>query len=204
MSEPADGTLFPAAWTRPRFAFSGGGATAKVVLSTPRMRHPLTIYSATVPVLLPAEAWDALSSPSITRTSPLFDHERWCDGDWNLPDRARRGGWQHGLPGFDGDDPGRTDERLYGFGVGDEGVIRAMYPGDIGGTAISDNANLTEQGQADRRSLDLRGLPCLTPDGKAVASMDDWSWNLRIYQHRGGNGGRRAGVSGRVRARLCR
>lgn len=181
VSEPADGTIFPAAWTRPRFAFSGGGATAKVVLSTPKMRHALTIYSSVVPVLMPAEAWDALSrsvyGEDITYT--VTSGGATATGTFQIVPVAAGGSmvfW-----GSTGTTPGETTNALYGFGVGDEGVIRAMYPGDIGGTAISDNALLRSKDTDTDGHSTCVGCHASTPDGKAVASMDDWSWNLRIY-----------------------
>jgi len=181
VSEPADGTLFPAAWTRPRFAFTGGGSTAKVVLSTPRMRHALTVYSATVPVLLPEEAWDALSHSvydediSYTVTSGGGT----ASGAFRIVPVAAGGSmvfW-----GSTGTMPGEQTNALYGFAVGDEGVIRAMYPGDVGGTAISDNALLRSKDNTTDGHSTCVGCHASTPDGKAVASMDDWSWNLRLY-----------------------
>lgn len=181
VSEPAKGTLFPAAWTRPRFAFSGGGTTAKVVLTTARMRHPLTIYSAKLPVLLPQEAWDALSrsvyGEDITYT--ITSGGATATGTFQIVPVAAAGSmvfW-----GSTGTKPGETTNALYGFGVGDEGVIRAMYPGDIGGTAISDNANLRNKDNDTDGHSTCVGCHASTPDGAAVASMDDWSWNLRIY-----------------------
>jgi len=180
VSEPASGTLFPAGWTRPRFAFAGAGP-AKVVLSTPRMRHELTIYSATVPVLLPKEAWQALSlsvyDEDITFT--VTSGGATATGTFQIVPVAAGGSmvfW-----GSTGTKPGETTNALYGFGVGDEGVIRAMYPGDIGGTAISDNANLRSKDVTTPGHSTCVGCHSSTPDGKAIASMDDWSWNLRLY-----------------------
>lgn len=181
VSEPADGTLFPAGWTRPRFAFSGGGTAAKVVLQTARMRHPLTIYSATLPVLLPAEAWNALSRSVYNEdiTFAVTSGGATASGTFQIVPVAAGGSmvfW-----GSTGTTPGEQTNALYGFGVGDEGVIRAMYPGDIGGTAISDNANLRSKDVTTQGHSTCVGCHTSTPDGKAVASMDDWSWNLRLY-----------------------
>jgi len=181
VSEPASGTLFPAAWTRPRFVFSGAGAAAKIVLTTPRMRHPLTIYSATVPVVLPALAWASLSRSVYNEdiTFTITSGGGTATGTFQIVPVAAGGSmvfW-----GSTGTKPGEQTNALYGFGVGDEGVIRAMYPGDIGGTAISDNANLRSKDTTTQGSSTCVGCHTSTPDGKAVASMDDWSWNLRLY-----------------------
>jgi hypothetical protein len=180
VSEPADGTLFPAGWTRPRFAFAGAGP-AKVVLSTPRMRHALTIYSATVPVLMPDEAWQALSLSVYNEdiTYVVTSDGASATGTFQIVPVAAGGSmvfW-----GSEGVTPGETTNALYGFGVGDEGVIRAMYPGEIGGAAISDNANLRSKDVTTQGHSTCVGCHTSTPDGKAVASMDDWSWNLRLY-----------------------
>ncbi len=61
VAEPANGTIFPAAWTRPRFHVPGATGPGKVTLSSPKMKHDFTMYVDSMPALLPLEVWDALS-----------------------------------------------------------------------------------------------------------------------------------------------
>ncbi len=182
ISEPANGSLFPAGWTRPRFNYAGATGVHKITLKSKNIRHDLTIYAKQLPFVLPADIWTGLSK-SIYSTDIEYTIKSSSGaestGAFQIAPAAAGGSmvfW-----GSTGTAAGERTNALYGFSVGDEGVIRAMYPGDIGGTAISDNANLRSKDTTTAGHSTCVGCHASTPDGKAVASMDDWTWNVRLY-----------------------
>lgn len=189
VSEPATGTIFPAAWTRPRFNAAGQTGPAKITLSTPKMKHTFTYYAAKLPAVLPLDVWEAISlsiyNEDITYTIVSGGGE--ATGTFQVAPVAAGGSmvfW-----GSTGTQPGEMTNALYGFGVGDEGIIRAITPGEIEGSAISDNANLRSEFTDTKGHSTCVGCHASTPDGAAIASMDHWSWNLRLYSIEPGSAG---------------
>lgn len=189
VSEPADGTIFPAAWTRPRFNMQGASGPAKITLSTSKMKHDFTFYAPALPAYLPLEVWDALSrnvyNEDVTYTIVSGGAEG--TGSFQLAPVAAGGSmvfW-----GSTGSTPGEQSNALYGFGVGDEGVVRVVYPGDIQGTALDDNANVRNRDNTTPGSSTCVGCHSSSPDGGAVASMDHWAFNTRVYSIEPGTAG---------------
>lgn len=177
--EPADGTMFPAYWTRPRFNFQGSGP-AKITLSAAKEKNDLVAYTSTIPWTLPKEVWEGISKnvldEDITYTIRTGSGE--TTGKFRIAPVAAGGSmvfW-----GSKGAEPGPYTNTLYGFGVGEEGVIAALSPGDYKGVAIQDNANLREEYADTKGQSVCVGCHTSTPDGKAVATMDHWEWNLRV------------------------
>jgi hypothetical protein len=190
ISEPADGTIFPAAWTRPRFNYAGATGAHKITLQTAKMRHALTIYAAKLPYVLPKEIWNGLSrsvyNEDIEYTVKAASGAE-AKGAFQIAPVAAGGSmvfW-----GSTGTQPGEMTNALYGFGVGDEGVIRAVAPGEIKGSAVSDNGNLRKEFTTTAGHSTCVGCHASTPDGQAVASMDHWSWNIRLYSIEPGSTG---------------
>lgn len=180
--EPANGTIFPAGWTRPRFFYAGATGAHRITLKTAKMRHELTIYAAKLPYVLPKEIWDGLSlsvyNEDVTYTVRAANGAE-TTGAFQIAPAAAGGSmvfW-----GSTGTEPGEMTNALYGFAVGDEGVIRAVAPGEIQGTAVADNGNLRQEFTTTPGHSTCVGCHASTPDGKAVGSMDHWSWNLRVY-----------------------
>lgn len=177
--EPANGTVFPARWTRPRFVFDGG-AVHKITLSTPREKHDLVVYTDQSPWYLPKEIWEGLSknvfNEDITysiKTGNGSSAPTETTGTFRIVPVVAGGSmvfW-----GSTGTKEGPYTNALYGFSVGDEAVIHTLAPGDIDGVALKDNANVREGGQ----SLCV-GCHTSTPGGKAVATVDHWPWNVRV------------------------
>lgn len=190
ISEPAQGSIFPAAWTRPRFNFTGGAAPVKVVLTTARMRHPLTIYSDKVPTLIPPKAWEALSLSVYNEDITVQVTAGGQTGTSTFQLAPVAAGGSMVFWGSTGVTPGERTNALYGFGVGDEGVVRVLYPGDIQGTALDDNAQVRnrDQDEGPGKSTCI-GCHSSSPDGGAVASMDHWAFNARVYSVEPGSAG---------------
>lgn len=181
VAEPAAGTIFPAAWTRPRFHVPGQSGPGKITLSAAKMKHEFVLYSAKMPAYLPLEVWDALSrsvyNEDISYT--IVTGGAQASGTFQIAPVAAGGSmvfW-----GSTGTEPGEMSNALYGFGVGDEGVISAMTPGAISGTAIVDNGNLRSEFTDTPGHSTCVGCHASTPDGAAIGSMDHWSWNVRLY-----------------------
>lgn len=184
VSEPADGTIFPARWTRPRFNFQGG-SVHKITLSAERERHDLVVYTNQSPWYLPAEIWEGLSTnvfnEDITYTIKTSDGSSApteTTGKFRIVPVAPGGSmvfW-----GSTGTLEGPYTNALYGFSVGDEAVIHTLAPGDIAGVALSDNANLRQQSTDEPGQSTCVGCHTSTPGGKAVAAVDHWPWNVRL------------------------
>jgi hypothetical protein len=189
VAEPASGTIFPAAWTRPRFHVPGASGPGKVTLTTPKMKHPFTMYVESMPAILPLDVWEALSrnvhNEDITYTVVTGGGQ--ATGTFQIAPVAAGGSmvfW-----GSTGTKPGEQTNALYGFGVGDEGVVRVVYPGDIAGTALDDNANARNRDNTEVGKSTCVGCHSSSPDGGAVASMDHWAFNTRVYSIEPGTAG---------------
>lgn len=179
VSEPAPGTIFPANWTRPRFFAPGATGPAKLTLSTSKMRHAFVLYAEHLPATLPKEIWEALwknvHDEDIEYT--LVSDGQQATGTFQIAPVAAGGSmvfW-----GSTGTEAGPATNALYGFSVGDEGVIQALAPGDYAGVAIQDNGNLRDEFADQPGQSVCVGCHASTPDGKAVATVDHWEWNLR-------------------------
>lgn len=180
VAEPANGTIFPANWTRPRFHAPGVVGPAKITLSTSKMRHSFSLYTESMPALLPREVWEALwknvHDEDVTYT--IVSGGKQATGTFQITPVPARGSmvfW-----GSQGTLPGPRNNALYGFSVGEDGVIQALAPGDLKGVAIQDNANLREEYTDTAGQAVCVGCHASTPDGAAVAFMDHWEWNLHV------------------------
>lgn len=189
VAEPANGTIFPAAWTRPRFHVPGASGPGKVTLSSAKMKHDFTMYVESMPAVLPLEVWDSLSrnvhNEDITYTVVTGGGQ--ATGTFQIAPVAAGGSmvfW-----GSTGSTPGEQTNALYGFGVGDEGIVRVVYPGDIAGTALDDNANPRNRDNMEAGKSTCVGCHSSSPDGGAVASMDHWAFNTRVYSIEPGTAG---------------
>lgn len=189
VSEPATGTIFPAAWTRPRFNAAGQTGPAKITLSTSSMKHDVSFYVASLPALMPVEVWETISLNVYNTdiTYSIVSGGGQATGTFQVAPVATGGSmvfW-----GSEGATPGEQTNALYGFGVGEEGVVRVVYPGDIKGTAVDDNANLRNRDQSTPGKSSCVGCHSSSPDGAAVASMDHWAFNTRVYSVEPGKAG---------------
>ncbi len=181
VSEPATGTIFPAAWTRPRFNAAGQTGPAKITLSTPKMKHDFTYYAAKLPAVLPLGIWEEISlnvyNEDITYT--IVSGGGQATGTFQVAPVATGGSmvfW-----GSTGTEPGTMTNALYGFGVGEEGVIQALTPGGIDGTSLANSANPRDGQEVDQPGdSTCVGCHSSSPDGKAVATTDHWPWNIRV------------------------
>jgi len=179
VSEPAQGSIFPAAWTRPRFNADVTGP-AKITLTTSRMRHSFTYYAAQMPALLPLAVWESLSKSVYNEDIQytVVSDGKAAAGSFQVAPVAAGGSmvfW-----GSTGTEPGPQTNALYGFGVGEEGVIKALAPGDFAGVALQDNANLRDEYADEKGQSVCVGCHASSPDGRAVATVDHWEWNLRV------------------------
>ncbi len=180
--EPANGTIFPANWTRPRFLAEGSGSGPyKITLSAAKEEHDLRVYTARLPYYLPQDIWDGLSlnvhDEDITYTIRSVDGSE-STGTFKIAPVAAGGSmvfW-----GSTGTEPGAMTNALYGFGVGDEGVISALVPGNLTGVAVVGNGDLRMEYTDSPGQSTCVGCHSSTPDGRAVATVDHWPWNVRL------------------------
>ncbi len=183
--EPASGTLFPANWTRPRFNFAAG-AVSKITLTAAKETNPLVVYTNKIPWIMPKDIWLALSKnvldEDITysiKTGSGSGAPTETTGTFRIAPAAVGGSmvfW-----GATTSEPGPETNKLYGFAVGDDAVIQALAPKDFAGVAIQDNGNLRDEYTNGAKGTSVCvGCHASTPDGKAVAAMDHWEWNIRV------------------------
>ncbi len=178
VSEPADGSIFPAAWTRPRFNVGLSGA-AKITLSAPSMRHDFTFYVEEMPALLPLDVWEQISRNIYNEDISYVVVSDGKEGKGSFRVAPVAAGGSMVFWGSTGTEAGPQTNALYGFGVGEEGIIQALSPADYAGVAIQDNANLRDEFTDTPGQSVCVGCHTSSPDGRAVATVDHWEWNLR-------------------------
>ena len=179
VSEPATGAIFPAAWTRPRFN-AGVSGPAKITLSTSRMRHDFTFYVSEMPATLPLEVWEALSKNVYNEEVQYTIVSEGKEGSGSFSIAPVAAGGSMVFWGSTGTEPGPSTNALYGFSVGEEGVLEALSPADYAGVALQDNANLRDEYADTPGQSVCVGCHASSPDGRAVATVDHWEWNIRV------------------------
>ncbi|HEX7669974.1 MAG TPA: hypothetical protein VF395_10335 [Polyangiaceae bacterium] len=188
------GTLFPANWLRPRFRFAGAGNLFEIRVSSEVEAHELVAYTTTPLWIMPPEIWTAAgpnnAGKSLTVTIRALDTGApgKVSGVQGKIDVAPvNAGGSMVFWSVKDSSVGPDSSKLYGFSVGEEGVVEILAPKTVKFSGV-----LHEAGQ------DLRGdfgggkpgfapgeVQCIgchtsTPDGAAVIFTDDWPWDKVI------------------------
>ena len=82
LAEPADGTLLPWNWLRPRIRWTGSSQVYEIKLSTPRQKNVLVAYTNKTEWYVPRDVWSGTTnSQGLARNNYEEDNEnRFRDG----------------------------------------------------------------------------------------------------------------------------
>ncbi|MEO8177821.1 MAG: hypothetical protein ABI895_03215 [Deltaproteobacteria bacterium] len=199
--EPADGMLIPANMLRPRVRFTSPGNLHQITLHTEREAHDLVVYTSKNPWLIPSEIWQGINhnvyeediTVTVKSTSGTAAPSQ-SSVKFRIAPVPAGGSIVYWAATTE--QPGLDTTRLLAFAVGEEAVVTALRPSDVGETMLGDNGRIKRQefgaplGQA--RCV---GCHTSTGDGKAVITGDHWPWNLAVSDISGGRGGRPADVT---------
>jgi len=190
----APGALFPANWLRPRFRFTAPGDLFEIRITSTVQARPLVAYTTATSWTIPKDIWSiaALNNAGQPMTITVRAVQSQSPGtpvgvrgDIQVAPVNAGGGMVFWA--VVSSSVGPDSSRLYGFKVGEEGIIQVLAPKTVAFTGI-----IHENGR------DLRGeygggkpgfLPgevqCIgchtsTPDGQAVLFTDDWPWDKPI------------------------
>jgi hypothetical protein len=197
------GALLPANWLRPRFRFTAPGDLFEIRITSPVQANSLVAYTATPSWTIPKDIWTraALNNAGRPMTVTVRAVQSQSPG---MPVGVRgdieiapvNAGGSLVFWSVVSSAVGPDSSRLYGFRVGDEGVVEVLAPKKVGFTGV-----IHENGR------DLRGeygggkpgfLPgevqCIgchtsTPDGQAAVFTDDWPWDKPIASVTADGGG---------------
>jgi hypothetical protein len=160
---PEPGTLFPKNWLRPKFEFASAADhdLFEIVVSTARFEHPLRIYTTEPGATFDRALWDGLRNAIVDEVISVRIRSAKRDGAGGLaagPTLASESSFTIAPV----EAPGKivywalpADEIgvLKGFGIGEEGVVTALTPGQV---------------QARDGQAQCVGCHTATPDGHAV------------------------------------
>jgi hypothetical protein len=189
VAEPADGTLFPYNWLRPRIRWTGSSSVYEIRITTPRQKNELVIYTNKTEYYIPREIWSgSATSQGLARNNYEEDITVTVRG-------AGTGGVTAGtsvkfrtaaidaggsmvywasVKTQTSDMPANGDAAgwLMGFAVGDEGVIEALR--------VLDVETQTRTYAAEPKAVACIGCHTSTPDGDAVSFTAFWPWSGAI------------------------
>ena len=189
VAEPADGTLFPWNWLRPRIRWTGNSAVYEVRISTPRQKNTLVVYTNKTEYYLPREIWSGTeTSQGLARNNYEEDitvtvrgaSGASVTGETSVKFRTAAvdaGGsmvYWASVKTQTSDSPADGDASgwLMGFSVGDESVVEALR--------VLDVTTQTRSYAAQKKAVACIGCHTSTPDGEAVSFTSFWPWSGAI------------------------
>ncbi|HEY3495564.1 MAG TPA: hypothetical protein VGK73_12795 [Polyangiaceae bacterium] len=186
VAEPADGTLFPHNWLRPRIRWTGNSQVYEVRVHTARQANDLVVYTNKTEYYIPREIWSGVAGgsqglarnnyeedivvtvrgPNTAGTSVTFRTAA-VDAGGSMVYWASVKTQTSESPA-DGDAAGW----LMGFSVGDESVVEALRVLDV-------DAQIRSYAAEPKRGACI-GCHTSTPDGEAVSFTTFWPWSGSI------------------------
>jgi hypothetical protein len=189
IAEPADGTLLPWNWLRPRIRWTGSSEVYEIRVSTPRQKNTLVVYTNKTEYYLPREVWlgtttsqglarnnyeeditvsvRGASAGSVTGATSVKFRTAAVDAGGSMVYWANVKTQTTENP-TDGDSAGW----LMGFSVGDEAVVEALR--------VLDVDTMTRTYAAEPKRVACIGCHTSTPDGNAVSFTSFWPWSGAI------------------------
>ncbi|MGC4087825.1 MAG: hypothetical protein QM756_07995 [Polyangiaceae bacterium] len=192
IAEPADGTLFPWNWLRPRIRWTGSSDIYEVRLKTARQKHDLVVYTTKTEYYIPREVW---SGDKRGKSQGLAKNNFEEDITVTVRGVKTNGGTPVGASvkfrtaatdaagtmvywanvkaqTQDTVTEGDLAGWLMGFAVGDEDVIEALRVKDV---------KTQERSYAGQlKPVTCIGCHSSTPDGEAVSFTAFWPWSGAI------------------------
>lgn len=193
-TDTVPGALIPANWLRPRFRFEIPGDVFEIRISSSVEANDLVAYTTEKIWAIPRDVWAtagqnhagktvSVTIRGVTRASggtPVG-----VQGDLNIAP-VNAGG---SMVFWTVRDSNVTPEssKLFGFRVGDEGVVEALKPATVEFSQIihENGRDLRGEYGGGKPGFNPGDVQCMgchtsTPDGAAVVFTDDWPWNKAI------------------------
>lgn len=185
------GALFPMNWLRPRFRWTGTGSETlwEIRMTSPNEANALVAYTRDTEWKLPKDIWEKVAKKvydpitvTIRGTGPSGIVG--ARGDFRIAPVLAGGAMVFWGTSSSVVEPGSS--QLYGFAVGDEGVVRTLGTDEVAFNQVVDETGRNYRGEANPvagfEAGQVRCVGChsATPDGKAVSFTDDWAWNAVI------------------------
>ncbi|MFZ5895312.1 MAG: hypothetical protein ACOY0T_29920 [Myxococcota bacterium] len=189
IAEPADGTLFPYNWLRPRIRWTGSSDIYEVRLKTARQKNDFVAYTTKTEYYIPREVWQGDKegkSQGLARNN--FEEDitvtvRGVKSNGGTPvgasvkfrtaasDAAGTMVYWANVKAQTADTVAEGDAAgwLMGFSVGDEDVIEALR--------VKDVKVQTRGYAAQSKPVTCIGCHSSTPDGEAVSFTAFWPWS---------------------------
>jgi hypothetical protein len=190
VAEPADGTLLPWNWLRPRIRWTGNSSVYEIRISTARQKNTLVVYTNKTEYYLPREIWAGTDASQglarnnyeedITVTVRGASNAGAVTGGTSVKFRTAAvdaGGtmvyWANvKTQTQDNVTDGDAAGWLMGFAVGDESVVEALR--------VKDVQTQTRTYAAQAKPVECIGCHTSTPDGEAVSFTSFWPWSGAI------------------------
>jgi hypothetical protein len=183
ITEPEDGTLLPNNWLRPRVKVSAPGAPLlQITVHSSKEASDLVVYTASDTWTMDKSVWQALASHVVDVPIEISVRALGAGGVSApstssftiapVPAGGKMVYWA--LRGYDASIP--TNTELFGFGVGDEGVVSVLQVPQV---------QQTTSGVAES----CIGCHTATPDGAFVGFTGNFPWGNAVASVQPGNAG---------------
>jgi hypothetical protein len=188
ITEPEDGALFPSNWLRPRVKWKGGplGVPHEIRFHSDLEANDLVVYTTHDSWAMPKSMWINVSNhvrdQPITVTVRELGHGA-STVTFTVAPVPALGGLVYWAadPAEKGSNKPATSSSLQGFPVGAEAAGPVLSVRDV-------------QMQTRAANFSLRNVTCIgchssTPDGEAVAFIDNYPWSMAIAEVKEGRTG---------------
>jgi hypothetical protein len=192
LAEPAEGTLLPWNWLRPRIRWVGSSDVYEVRLKTARQKNELVVYTTKTEYYIPRDIWAGPAdgtSQGLARNNYEEDITvtvRGVNLSGGTPvgavtrfrtaaiDAAGTMVYWANVKAQTQDTPAEGDASgwLMGFAVGDEAVVEALR--------VLDVKTQERSYAAQQKPVSCIGCHTSTPDGEAVSFTAFWPWSGAI------------------------
>jgi len=190
ITEPEDGTLFPNNWLRPRVKVSAPGASLlEIRVHSTKEANDLVVYTASDTWIMDKTTWQGLTLHVVdvpiqvtVRSSGPSGVSAPSTASFTIapvPAGGKMVYWA--LRGYDASIP--TNTELFGFGVGDEGVVSVLKVPQIEQTSSGVSESCI-------------GCHTATPDGAFVGFTGNYPWGNAIASVEPGSTGTMPGFLG--------
>ncbi len=191
ITEPANGSLVPRNWWRPRIHFTpqAGEGLFEIRVHADAEKNDLVVYTTKNSYLMPQAAWQGVAAHAASikvtvRGMPAGGGAiSKADSVLNIAPVDAGGAMVYWAT--TSVEESTTTSKLVGFQVGEEGSVDALHVDDVKEAGLFDEAGsvkpsppVTSAGAVAAAAGHVSCIGChtSTPDGTAVAFKDGWPW----------------------------
>ena len=192
------GVMVPANWQAPRVRFTpDGGDLFEIRFSSEVQANDFVAYTTSTEYIMPRDVWVKAAAnnggKSITVTVRALTSGSGAaptisSGSFEVAPVNAGGSLVFWTVNSSVVTPDAS--KLFGFSVGDEGVVETLRPANVEMNAITSEEGIALRNPNDDDNISKPGfqngeVQCIgchisTPDGEAVLFTDDWAWNKGI------------------------